>query len=126
MKKTPPATTVDAYIAQFEEPVHGLLLQLRSLIHKAAPKAEEGISYGMPAYKYMGPLVYFAGYAKHVGLYATPSGNKAFAKELAGYKTSKGTIQFPLDKKLPATLITKLVKFRVKENEATAAVKKNK
>lgn len=114
--KTEPATTVDAYIAGFPGSTRELLEQMRATIIKAAPKAEEVISYQMPAYKYEGMLVYFAGYKNHIGFYPTGSGILAFKKELAAYKGSKGAVQFPLDKKLPLALIAKMVKFRIKEN----------
>ena len=107
---------MDAYIRSFDSPQKEMLQQLRSLIKKAAPGAEEIISYKMPAYRLNGMLVYFAGYEHHIGFYAVPSANIKFKKELEGYKTSKGTIQFPLGKRLPAGLITRIVKFRVKEN----------
>ena len=89
---------------------------MRTAIKKAAPKAEEGIGYKMPAYKLNGVLVYFAGYAKHIGFYATPTGHEQFKKELSVYKEGKGSVQFPLNEPLPISLITKIVKFRVKEN----------
>jgi uncharacterized protein YdhG (YjbR/CyaY superfamily) len=80
----------------------------------------------MPAYKYKGMLVYFAGYKNHIGLYPTASGVKVFEKELAKYKTSKGAIQFPLDKSLPLPLIKKIIKYRVKENEKKEELKLKK
>ena len=124
--KLKPATTVDEYIATFPKEVKLLLQQMRATIKAAAPKAEELISYGMPAYKLNGMLVYFAGYEKHIGFYATPTGHKAFEKELSKYKQGKGSVQFPIDQALPLTLITKIVKFRVKENVEKAALKKKK
>ena len=117
-------STIDDYIAGFPKDVQKALQQVRETIQKAAPKAEETISYAMPAFKQNGNLVYFAAWKEHIGFYATPTGNSAFKKDLAGYKTSKGAIQFPLDKPMPVQLITKLVKFRVKENEEKAALKK--
>ncbi|HEX6180683.1 MAG TPA: DUF1801 domain-containing protein [Chitinophagaceae bacterium] len=120
---TKPAT-IDDYIAGFPKDVQKALQQVRETIQKAAPKAEETISYAMPAFKQNGNLVYFAAWKEHIGFYATPTGNSAFKTDLAGYKTSKGAIQFPLDKPMPVQLITKLVKFRVKENEEKAALKK--
>ncbi len=117
---------VDQYILHFPPTTQKLLQQLRKLIRKAAPKAKEVISYGMPAYKLNGMLVYFAGYKKHIGFYAVPSGIAAFKKELENYKTSKGTIQFPLDKPLPLVLVSKIVKFRIKENKEKAELKKTK
>jgi uncharacterized protein YdhG (YjbR/CyaY superfamily) len=108
--------STDDYIASFPKSTQALLQQVRKAILTAAPGAEETISYNMPAYKLNGPLVYFAGYDNHIGLYALPSGNTEFKKELASYKQGKGSIQFPVDKPLPLGLISKIVKFRVKEN----------
>lgn len=115
---------VDAYIAAFSHETQQKLEQVRAVIKKAAPKAEEVISYGMPAYKQNGMLVYFAGYKSHIGFYPTPSGIEAFKKELAIYKGAKGSVQFPLDKALPLTLISKIVKFRVAVNAESAKAKK--
>jgi uncharacterized protein YdhG (YjbR/CyaY superfamily) len=123
MKKINQAT-VEQYISHFPTGTQKLLRQLRGAIIKAAPKAEEGFSYGMPAYKLGSPLVYFAGFKNHVGFYAVPSGIAAFKKELENYKTSKGTIQFPLDKPIPVSLVGKIVKFRVAENMQKLAAKK--
>ena len=107
---------VDAYIAGFPEETQALLEQVRAAIKKAAPNAEEVISYQMPAYKLNGsPVAYFAGYRQHIGFYPTASGIANFQQEFAAYKSSKGAVQFPLDKKMPLTLIAKIVKFRVKE-----------
>lgn len=118
-----PQNEIDAYIAGFPETTQQKLQQVRAAIKKAAPKAEEVISYKMPAYKYHGMLIYFAGYKNHIGLYPTGSGIREFADSLAGYKHSKGAVQFPLDKPVPVAFITKIVKFRVKENEMKAAAK---
>ncbi|MFM2339151.1 MAG: hypothetical protein RL115_2344 [Bacteroidota bacterium] len=116
MKKN--VTTVDEYINDFPKEVQDLLNQMRNTIIGAAPKAVEGIFYGMPGYKYLGkPLVYFAGYEKHIGFYATPTGHIAFAEQLSRYKQGKGSVQFPIGEKLPLALIKKMVAFRVKENE---------
>ncbi|MCK0145917.1 DUF1801 domain-containing protein [Arenibacter sp. F26102] len=104
------------YIAHFPQEVQGILEELRRTIKKAAPEAEEVISYNMPAYKYRGMLVYFAAYKNHIGFYATPTGHKEFEKDLAPFKRGKGSVQFPLDKPLPLPLITKIVKFKVQEN----------
>jgi len=113
-------STVDAYIAAFPPKVRRLLEQVRALIRETAPRAEEKIAYRMPAYTLNGVLVYFAGYAGHIGFY--PGGTvAAFAKDLGKYKTSKGTIQLPLDKPLPVALIRKIVKARVAQNLARAA-----
>lgn len=107
----------DDYIKSFPKDVRQRLEQIRTIIKNTAPDAEESISYGMPAYKLKGkPLVYFAAFKNHIGFYATPSGHSEFAKELSKYKQGKGSVQFTLDKPLPLGLITKIVKFRVKEN----------
>ena len=108
--------TIDEYIAQFPKEVQLLLEKMRAIIHKAAPKAEEAMAYGIPTFKLNGNLVHFGGYKSHIGFYPAPSGIEAFKKELAKYEGSKGTIRFPLDKPLPATLITQVVKFRVAKN----------
>lgn len=108
--------TVDEYLALFSGDIRKMLEQLRAIIHKAAPDAEEVISYQMPAYKLNGMLVYFAAHTKHIGFYPTNSGIAAFENELKEFKTSKGAVQFPLGKPLPVMLIEKIVRFRVKEN----------
>lgn len=108
--------TVDEYIAMFPKAVQERLIMMRQIIKKQAPEAEEKISYGMPAYHLNGPLVYFAGYAKHIGFYATPSGHEKFKKALSVYKQGKGSVQFPLEEALPVKLVEDIVKFRIKEN----------
>lgn len=121
------AKNVDEYIASFPKEVQSRLKQVRAEIKSLAPQAEEGISYGMPSYKLnKKPLVYFAGYANHVGFYATPSGHEEFAKELSKYKQGKGSVQLPNDEPLPLKLIGKMVAFRVKENSQKAAPPKAK
>ncbi|MBL7930334.1 MAG: DUF1801 domain-containing protein [Bacteroidia bacterium] len=117
---------VDAYIATFSKPVQETLETLRTVIRKAAPKAEEVISYQMPAYKQDGMLVYFAAYKQHIGFYPTASPIEVFKKDLGAYKTSKGAIQFPLNKPLPKALISKIVKYKVEENKEKAKEKKLK
>lgn len=126
LAKAPVALNTDAYIAGFPASTQKLLQQVRATIVKAAPAAEEVISYGMPAYKKDGMLVFFAGYNKHIGFYPTPSGIVNFKKELAGYTCSKGAIQFPIDKPMPIKLITSIVKFRLAENKEKAALKAKK
>ena len=116
--------SVDAYIAA-QPVVNQVLLQsLRNTIRKVAPDATELISYQMPAYKLQGVLVYFAGYKNHIGFYPSGSAITTFLPELSAYKTSKGTIQFPLDKKLPLQLIKKIVQHRVQENTRKHQLKK--
>lgn len=116
----------DAYIADFPADKQQLLIQMRATIRKAAPKADEKISYVMPCFFQEGNLVYFAAMKNHIGFYPTSSGVANFTKELEGYITSKGAIQFPLDKPLPVKLITMIVKFRVLENLEKTSVKKKK
>jgi uncharacterized protein YdhG (YjbR/CyaY superfamily) len=118
---------IDEYIAGFPADTQLVLEQVRSTIKKAAPEAEEKISYGMPTFTLNKTyLVYFAGYKSHIGLYPTPVGIETFKKELSVYKQGKGSVQFPLDKPMPLSLITKIVKFRVKENIEKAKVKAKK
>jgi uncharacterized protein YdhG (YjbR/CyaY superfamily) len=120
MEREAPAAAVDEYIASFPPGVRRLLKQLRAAIRGAAPQAQEKISYRMPAYALKGTLVYFAAYPNHIGFY--PGGVVAeFRKDLSKYKTSKGTIQLPLDKPLPVALIRKIVKYRAAQNLAKAA-----
>lgn len=124
MTSTKPAD-IDEYIAGFPKDVQKILGQVRATIKKAAPDAEETISYAMPTFTLQGRyLVYFAGYKNHIGIYPAPTGNGAFKKELSVYKTGKGSVQFPLDKPMPLSLITKIVKFRIKENLEKAEKKK--
>lgn len=115
---------INEYIASFPPQVQKLLEQVRTTIQKAAPQAQEAISYAMPTFKLNGNLVYFAAFKNHIGFYALPSGNEAFQKELSKYKTGKGSIQFPLDEPLPLNLITKIVKFRIEENNKKAELKR--
>ena len=124
--KTTPAKNVDEYLVDFEPAVKAKLQQLREIIKKAAPAAEETISYTMPAYKLQGMLVYFAGYKNHVGFYPGAGGIKAFKKELSVYKGAKGSVQFPHQKALPLGLVSKIVKFRVKQNLEKVRLKKSK
>ena len=118
--------TVNEYLTYVAEDVHLQLEALRSAIKKAAPNAEEVISYNIPAYRQHGVLVYFAAYKYHIGFYPTSSGVREFKDELSKYKVSKGAIQFPIGEQLPLGLITKIVKFRVKEDLAKAAAKTKK
>ncbi len=115
---------IDQYISGFSGPVCEMLQQMRAIIGKAAPEAEEVISYGMPAFRCSGALVYFAAFKNHIGFYPTSSGIRNFTDGLKAYKTSKGAVQFPLGQPLPAALITKIVKFRVRENQEKALLKK--
>jgi uncharacterized protein YdhG (YjbR/CyaY superfamily) len=119
MKKgsTLPKNT-DEYIAMVPEPARTTLKKVRAVIQSVVPRgATEIISYGMPAFKHNGVLVWFAAFSDHCSLFPTASVIEAFKKELKGYTTSKGTIQFPVDKPLPTTLVKKLVKARIAQNK---------
>jgi uncharacterized protein YdhG (YjbR/CyaY superfamily) len=107
--------SIDTYIAQFPPDAQTLLVQMRQTIQKAAPSATEAMSYQIPTFKLNGNLVHFAGFKKHIGFYPGAAGIAAFQGELAGYKSAKGSVQFPLDKALPLALVGKIVKFRVEQ-----------
>jgi uncharacterized protein YdhG (YjbR/CyaY superfamily) len=110
---------VDEYLAGVPEPAHSALSKIRAAIRSAVPpEATETISYGMPAFKHKGVLVWFAAFSNHCSLFPTASVIEKFKNELKGYSTSKGTIHFPTDKPLPIALIKKLVKARVAQNES--------
>lgn len=109
------AKNIDEYIAGFPKEIQELLVQMRTTIKKAAPTAEETIKYAMPTFVLKGNLVHFAAFKNHIGLYPAPAGIEAFKKELSSYETSKGAIRFPLDRPLPLNLVSKIVKFRVKQ-----------
>lgn len=106
---------IDEYISDFPDKVASRLQRIREIGHEVAPDATEGISYNMPVFKLGKVLFYFAAYEKHIGLYALPSGNIAFRKELARYKTGKGSIQLPLKEELPVDLIRSIILFRLGE-----------
>lgn len=118
-------TDIDSYINQFPKEISDKLNKIRAVISKAAPKAEEKISYAMPTFYLEGNLVHFAMCKTHIGFYPAPSAINFFKKELANYKTSKGAIQFPFDEKLPVELISKIVKYRLAENLEKALKKKS-
>ncbi len=120
--------SIDDYHALFPVDIRVLLEELRTVIKQAAPDAEEVISYNMPAFKQHSVLVYYAGYKNHIGFYPTGSPIEVFKEELSKYKTSKGAIQFPVNGKIPRTLVKKIVKFRLKEDleREKAKVKKKK
>ena len=108
---------IDEYIAGFPDDVQAILQKIRMTIRDVAPGAEETISYGMPTFTLKGKyLVYFAAYKKHIGFYPAPIGNAEFEEELSAYESGKGTARFPLDRPVPYDLISRIVKFRVKEN----------
>jgi uncharacterized protein YdhG (YjbR/CyaY superfamily) len=118
--------TVDEYMADLPEKERAVLSNLRKTIKAAAPQAEETISYGMPGYKYQGMLVYFAAFKNHCSFFPGSSMLEHFGKEVKPYQTSKGTLQFTVEKPIPATLVKKIVKERMKQNEANALAKQLK
>jgi len=122
-------STVDEYIALHTAPIRKGLNLLRKTIQHAAPQAEETISYGLPAYKLKGILVYFAAMKNHFGFYPTASPMQIFSEKIKDYKTSKGAIQLPLNKPIPVKLISEIVQWKVKENlslETLISTKKTK
>ncbi len=124
MKGQTAPRSIDEYIADFPQPVRDILEKIRLSIRRAAPDAEETIKYRMPTFTLKGNLVHFATFKKHIGFYPTPTGTEKFQKELSVYKGAKGSVQFPLDKPVPYRLISKVVKFRVKENLARTEAKR--
>lgn len=116
----------EAYIAAQTESLQERLTLIRSAIREAAPDAEECISYGMPAFRYHGPLVYFAAFKNHIGFFPTASGISQFASELNDFKHSKGSIQFPHKQAIPVALIQKITRFRVVENATKAKLSKSR
>ena len=115
---------IDEYIAGFPKDIQAKLEQVRATVKKAAPGAEEIISYGIPAFRQNGLLVWFGAHTAHIGFYPRVSAMEAFKKELSIYKGAKGSVQFPFDKSLPLALISKIVKFRVAENSQKSLAKK--
>ena len=124
MGKMKALASVNEYIATADRQAKKALKDIRKTIKSAAPDAEEVISYQIPGYKYHGMLVFFAAWKNHISLYPAPWGAESLKKEMSVYEGSKGTIKFPLDKPIPLTLIKKMVKYRVKENEMKASLKK--
>lgn len=115
--------TIDEYIAGFPKDVQDILQKISGIIRKAAPEAEEAIKYQIPTFVLNGNLVHFAAFQKHIGFYPTPSGIEQFKDALSAYNSAKGSVQFPLDSPIPYSLITKIVKFRVKKNRERMAHK---
>jgi uncharacterized protein YdhG (YjbR/CyaY superfamily) len=109
-------TNIDEYIASFDTGTQALLEQFRGVVKQVAPEATETISYGMPAFKQNGMLVWFAAHTNHIGFYPRVSAIERFKKELSGYKSAKGSVQFPMNKPLPLELIRQIVQFRLAEN----------
>jgi len=109
-------TTITQYINAAPRQAQKKLREMRACIRASAPGAEESLKWGMPSFSYNRILVTFAAFKHHVGLYPTPAAVRAFAEDLTGYVTGKGSIQFPLDKPLPLALIRKIVAFRVRDS----------
>ncbi|MBK9317344.1 MAG: DUF1801 domain-containing protein [Acidobacteria bacterium] len=117
---------INEYIESFPNDIREILEKIRAAIRKAAPEAEEAIKYQIPTYTLKGNLVHFAAYKKHIGFYPGSTGIERFRYELSAYEGAKGSVRFPLDKPIPFDLISKIVKFRVKENLAIAEAKRKK
>ena len=116
---------VQEYIASFPAEVQPVLNRIREIVFEKAPSAVEGFAYQMPSYKLNGkPLLYFACYKSHVGLYATPNVHMAFASELAGYKQGKGSVQFPLNQPIPYDLIGMIIEYKIEELKSKVKSKK--
>jgi uncharacterized protein YdhG (YjbR/CyaY superfamily) len=118
---------IDDYIAGVPTDIQKIMQKIRATIRKAAPQAEETISYKMPAFNLNGQyLIYFAAYKKHIGMYPVPTGDAEFRQQIEAYQTGKGTLQFPLDQPIPYKLISRIVKLRAKENMERAQMKRKK
>jgi uncharacterized protein YdhG (YjbR/CyaY superfamily) len=118
-------TSIDEYIAAFSPEVRSILERIRVTIKKAAPAAEEKISYQMPTFTLKGHLVYFRAFKKHIGFYP-PVRDENLRRETSIYEGEKGNLRFPLDKPIPYTLISKIVKARVRENQEKEEAKRKK
>jgi uncharacterized protein YdhG (YjbR/CyaY superfamily) len=126
MKSSRGFQSIDEYIAAHPEEIQKLLEEMRAIIKAAAPDAEEKISYQLPTFYQRGNLVHFAAHKNHIGFYPAPSGIHAFTDQLSVYESSKGAVQFPIDKPLPRELISRIVQFRVTENLQKAESKSKK
>ena len=119
--------TIEGYLATIPAEAIEAVHKIRQIIQKAAPKAEEGLSYGIGGFKQNGKyFIYYSGYKKHTSIYPAPREHEDFEEELSTYKGGKRTVQFPLGKPLPATLIKRIVLFRLRENEEKAGLTKKK
>lgn len=117
---------IDAYIATFPANIRAILKKIRAAAKKAAPKAKEKISYRMPALFQDGVLIYFAAFKNHIGIFPPVRGDDKLTKQLAPYRGPKGNLKFPLDEPIPYSLISRIVKLRVKENQERASAKRKK
>lgn len=125
MDKTTPHN-IDEYVAGFSPDIQEILQNIREIIRRAAPEAEEAMAYGIPTFRLNGNLVHFAAFKKHIGFYPTPSGIEQFSAELSAYANAKGSVQFPLDQPIPYDLIERITAYRVQENQAKAKAKSRK
>ena len=123
-RKTP--RDIDDYVSGFAPDVQRVLQRIRATVRKAAPAAEETISYQIPAFTQNGVLVYFAAFKTHIGLYPPVRGDAAIQKAVAPYAGEKGNLRFPLDELIPYALITRIVKLRLRQNLAKAVVRKRR
>ena len=114
-------STIDQYILLYSEDVQIKLNDLRNLVRKLVPQADEAIRYGIPTFRFNGNLLHFAAYKNHIGFYPTPAVITAFKSELRSYKQSKGAVQFPIDRPLPLELIESMVKYRIKQVEVQSS-----
>jgi len=119
-------SSIDEYIAAFPPDVRSILEKIRLTIRKAAPRAEEKISYAMPAFALNGDLIYFAAFKKHIGIFPPVRGDEKLNKALSCYRGAKGNLKFPLDEPIPYGLITRVVKFRLKEHRDKVRSKRKK
>jgi len=126
MKRQSSPQTIDVYIATFPSNIQAILKKIRAVAKKAAPKAEEKISYRIPALFQDGVLIYFAAFKNHIGVFPPVRGDAQLQKQLAPYRGPKGNLKFPLDEPIPYNLISRIVKLRVKENQERASAKRKK
>jgi uncharacterized protein YdhG (YjbR/CyaY superfamily) len=117
--------SVDEYIAQFSPEIQKRLVEIRKLIREEAPEAQEKISWQMPTYVLNGNLVHFAAHKNHLGFYPGAEGIEVFSEKIAGFKSSKGAVQFPYNQPLPAELVREIVRFRIEANQRDAEQKQN-
>src|SRR5512138_3649708 len=123
MAKSPKVATIDAYIAAFPTNVQAVLKRIRSTIRRAAPRAQETISYNIPAFRSDGMLVYFAAFKGHIGLYPPVRGDRQLERAVAPYAGEKGNLRFPFDRPIPYDLIEQIVEHRLEQNRTRAATK---
>lgn len=126
MNRRPQFKNIDEYIASCAPEVQGILEKIRATIRKAAPEAEQKISYQIPTFALQGNLIHFAAFNKHIGLYPPVKGDEELQAEITPYRGEKGNLKFPLDQPIPYALIRRIVKFRVKEQLERAAAKRGK